>query len=59
METREEIKHIIDELPETILDELLNYLRSIETASKDKIELSQNLRKILIEDSEVLKKLAQ
>lgn len=59
MKVREEIKHIVDELPEDILGDLLKYMRRVEDASKDKSQLSLNLKKILHEDNDLLKRLAQ
>jgi len=59
MSTKEELKHLIDELPDKFLDELLNYLKEIEKSKSEPIQFSQkNLDKILLEDDELLKELA-
>ena len=59
MEIKEEIKQIVDTLPENALVELLQYLRQIEKKSKDQLHLSMNLNTILVEDDELLERLAQ
>jgi hypothetical protein len=59
MQVKEEISHIVDTLPEDFLNELLQYLKKLEKASKDKATLSLHLNTILIEDNDVLAKLAQ
>jgi len=59
MQVKEEISHIVDTLPEDFLNELLQYLKKLENASKDKATLSLHLNTILIEDNDVLSKLAQ
>ncbi len=59
MAVKEEITHIVDSLPEEFLQELLDYLKSLEKASKQKAISSLHLNKILIEDKEVLSKLAK
>lgn len=59
MAVKEEIAHIVDSLPEEFLKELLDYLISLEKASKNKAIYSLHLNKILIEDKEVLSKLAK
>lgn len=59
MSTKEEIKHIIDELPDKVLVELLNYLKSLEKSQNLNTAFSKNLDRILIEDKELLKELAK
>ena len=59
MEIKEEIKQIVDALPEDVLGELLQYLRQIEKESANQIHLSSNLNTILAEDDELLERLAQ
>ena len=59
MQVKEEISHIVDTLPEDFLNELLQYLKKLEKTSKDKATLSLHLNTILIEDNDVLSKLAQ
>ncbi len=59
MEIKEEIVHIVNKLPEEVLSELLQYLRQVEKSTEDKVLLSQKLKTILIEDRELLEKLAK
>ncbi len=61
--SREEVKTAINELldntPENVLEEVLEYLKSVEGKSNDSISLSKNLKTILIEDKELLERLAK
>ena len=59
MEIKQEITNIVDTLPNEVLDDLLIYLKKVQKASEKKITLSLNLNTILIEDKEVLEKLAK
>lgn len=56
---KEEIKKVIDEIPEETLEEILNYLKSILRAAPDVLQQSQHLKKILVEDRELLERLAK
>ncbi|MFS4417912.1 hypothetical protein [Maribacter sp. 2307ULW6-5] len=53
------IKKALDNVPENLLEDILNYLEEIQGKSADEVVLSQRLRKILSEDRELLEKLAQ
>ncbi len=61
--SREEVKIAINELlehaPEPALQEVFNYLKLVQDKSESSIALSQNLRRILAEDKELLSRLAQ
>lgn len=61
--SREEVKIAINEMlentPEPVLNEVFAYLKSVEGKSSKSVSLSQNLRTILAEDSELLTRLAQ
>lgn len=59
MEVKQEISKIIESLPETILTEVLTYLRDIEKASKNEDLTALHLRTILKEDHELLQELAK
>ena len=59
MELKQEAIQIIDTLPNEILSELVQYLRQIEKAAQEKARLSLHLQTILLEDSEVLARLAK
>ncbi|MBK8587495.1 MAG: hypothetical protein IPN88_19690 [Bacteroidetes bacterium] len=54
-----EIQKVLDTMPEVVLEDILEYLKTVQSKSVDSVKLSQNMRKILIEDRELLKKLAQ
>ncbi|MBP9691681.1 hypothetical protein KBD81_06405 [Candidatus Woesebacteria bacterium] len=54
-----EIQKVLDTIPEIVLEDVLEYLKSIQDKSVDSINLSQNLRKILMEDKALLEKLAK
>lgn len=61
--SREEVKTAINELldntPEQVLQEVFDYLKSVQGKSNESVSLSQNLRTILTEDKELLERLAQ
>ena len=58
-EIKSEIQKTLDNIPENVLQDILDYLKSIQGKSADKIELSKNLRDILTEDKELLERLAR
>ncbi len=53
-----EIKKAIDEVPESVLVDILDYLKQVKAIPKEKIELSRHLGLIIREDRELLKRLA-
>ena len=60
METKElknKINSALDNFPDDVLEEVLKYLKSLTNKSKKDIEFSQNLRKILDEDGNLLERL--
>lgn len=56
---KEEIKKVIDTMPEDTLEGILGYLKSIQNTSGDAFQKSQHLKKILSEDKELLEMLAK
>jgi hypothetical protein len=58
-EIKSEIQRTLDNIPETVLQDILDYLKSIQGKSADKVKLSKNLRDILTEDKELLERLAK
>jgi hypothetical protein len=56
---RKEIAKVIQIVPESLLEDILSYLKKIENTSKEDIETFINLKKIFKEDQELLDKLAQ
>lgn len=59
MELKQEITQIIDTLPEDVLSELVQYLRQVEKASQEKARMSLHLKTSLLEDRDVLERLAK
>ena len=59
IELKKEIGKVLETIPEDALESVLNYLRSVSSSKKDDVVFSNNLGKILVEDRELLKKLAQ
>ena len=59
MGVKQEITQIVNTLPNTVLSELLHYLRQVEKVSQEKMRLSLNLKTILTEDSDLLERLAK
>lgn len=57
-EIRQELHKVVENMPDDILQNVLDYFKTLEQSSKDRIKLSQNLRTILMEDKELLHKLA-
>lgn len=58
-EIKDEINKIIEKLPNEILGDILEYLQQVENTTTEKFQLTKNVRKILIEDRELLEKLAK
>lgn len=54
-----EIQKVLDEIPENQLENILLYLRGVQRTAMSKFVDPQHLQKILTEDKELLKKLAQ
>lgn len=58
-ELKEEIKKVIEQVPETELEDILDYLKDIISAPIDTVRTSRNLKQIIQEDKKLLEKLAQ
>ena len=58
-ELKIEIQKIIDQVPEDMLGEIYKILKEIADKSPDSVKLSHNLNKILNDDKDLLKRLAQ
>lgn len=54
-----EISRLIDEIPEESLGEVLAYLKEVKKLNLKDLRTSNNLNKILKEDRNLLKRLAQ
>jgi|AntRauMFilla1563_2_1112583.scaffolds.fasta_scaffold04742_4 hypothetical protein len=53
------IKALLEETPEQVLQEVYDYLKSVQGKSEQSVSLSQHLRTILTEDKELLERLAR
>jgi len=58
-ELRIEIQKLMEHVPETMLEDIYKFLKEAANNSPESIKLSHNLNKILTEDTELLKRLAQ
>ncbi|MBS1515016.1 MAG: hypothetical protein JSS63_08285 [Bacteroidetes bacterium] len=58
-ELKTEIQHVLDEMPEEILEDILEYMKSIRNLSHHEIQISSDLKKIFKEDRELLQRLAR
>ena len=54
-----EIQKVLDTVPESVLQDLLDFLKELRDQPDQSIKLANNLRQILAEDKELLEKLAQ
>lgn len=59
MTTKEEILHLLDQLPQSALEKIAANLREMVGQGDSEIELLPNLEKVLTEDAEVLTELAK
>ena len=58
-ELKSEIQKTLDKVPENILQDILVYLKEIESQPKKGIDMARNLRIILTEDKSLLERLAR
>jgi hypothetical protein len=56
---KSEIDKVLENIPEQVLQDILEYLKQLQKQSADKINLSSHLRQILQEDKALLEKLAK
>ncbi|MFN4945102.1 MAG: hypothetical protein ACOVOF_06595 [Chryseotalea sp.] len=54
-----EIQKSLDRVPESVLQNVLDYLKQVENQSEEKVKLVKNLEDILSEDKELLARLAK
>lgn len=62
MQTKEiktQIYKVIDEIPEGVLENVLEYLKQLQETQHEKVNLTKNLKLIISEDKELLEKLAK
>ncbi|MBX7226574.1 MAG: hypothetical protein K1X55_11115 [Chitinophagales bacterium] len=55
---KEEIKKAIDNAPESVLEDILDYLNKIKATPEKKVDLTKQLDQILMEDNGLLQRLA-
>ena len=56
---KEKLHKVVDELPDSISGQVLEYLNKIKAKSSEDLSLAKNLNKILKEDSNLLERLAK
>ena len=54
-----EIQKVLDQVPENVLEDIFAYLQEVKKRTASDFTNSQHLKKILSEDRELLKRLAQ
>jgi hypothetical protein len=54
-----EIKKVLDNVPESVLQDILDFLKQLQDQPVEKVRLTSDLRKILSEDKDLLEKLAK
>jgi len=58
-QVRTEIQKVLDEVPEEVLSDVLEYLKELQRQSAGNIQLIKFMKQTLLEDKELLEKLAQ
>ena len=58
-EIKSEIQKSLDKVPESVLQDILDFLKQTENQPADRLSLTKNLRDILTEDKELLERLAK
>jgi hypothetical protein len=56
---KQEVVKALDQMPDEVLAELLEYMQSLQGKDESSIRRARHLRRILVEDSDLLKALAQ
>jgi hypothetical protein len=59
LQLRTEIKQAVDKIPESLLTDLLEHIHELERQAADKAELIEFMRQSVVEDRELLQKLAE
>jgi hypothetical protein len=58
-ELKEEISKVLADVPEDMLEDILDYLKLLVSNQKEKLSMTAKLRQIISEDEELLQKLAK
>ena len=59
IQLKTEIQKVLEDVPESVLSDILDYLKQIKGLSPDGYKMQNNLKKILSEDKELFQRLAQ
>lgn len=59
VQIKNEIQKALDQVPETALQDILNFAKELQTKSPDQVKLDNALEKIISEDKGLLQRLAQ
>jgi mRNA-degrading endonuclease RelE of RelBE toxin-antitoxin system len=59
VQIKNEIQKALDQVPETVLQDILDFVKELQTQTPEQIKLTNNLKKILLEDKSLLQRLAQ
>ena len=58
-EIKTEIQKSLDTVPDSVLQDILDFLKQVEKQPADRLSLTKNLRNILTEDNDLLERLAK
>jgi hypothetical protein len=58
-ELKEEITKVLADVPEDMLEDILDYLKLLVSNPKEKLSITDKLRQIITEDEELLQRLAK
>ncbi len=58
-EIKSEIQKSLDNVPESVLQDILDFLKQAENQPSDRLNLMRDLRDILAEDKELIERLAK
>jgi hypothetical protein len=58
-EVKSEIQKVLNKVPDNLLQDILDYLKTIQSKSSDTVQLSKNLKQIISEDKALLERLAK
>ncbi|HCZ37184.1 MAG TPA: hypothetical protein DHV26_14780 [Cytophagales bacterium] len=58
-EIKSEIQKSLDNVPESVLQDILEFLKRVEAEPAERLNLMKDLRDILTEDKELLERLAK
>jgi len=59
VQVKTEIQKVLEQVPEDLLPDILDYLKQIQLQTHDQISLSNNLKKVISEDKELLERLTK